>query len=193
VTYVPHSDLPDPQSSSPLVEQISYMSPLPLEITPSSSEMLQATMPSAQTAAPPSKVIILNPPTDGQTSLIPLATTSPPPQMPGSTAHPPASVTATLASPSAGAASQSTDEGTALIFRLCNHHVPPADITRIVAIMNGRDQTTVEEVQLLRRLNNLNVPAEDINLIVDAMQRRDRSSGFAHDDIAPPGYDSIGR
>jgi hypothetical protein len=81
--------------------------------------------------------------------------------------------------------------------------VPPADITRVVAIMSGRNQTTFEEAELLRRLYDLDVPAEDINLIVGAMQRRGQSSGVARDnthgdtDIGqeadPPGYDFNGR
>jgi hypothetical protein len=150
----------DPQSSSPLVEQISR--PSSLEMTPSSS-----TTPLIHVPAPPSE-LGLNPKKDG------LA-----PQM------------------SAPAASQSTDEGTALIFRLCNYHVPPNDITHVVAIMDGHDRTTVEEAELLRRLYNLHVPAEDINLIIDAMQRREKGGGVARGaaDIGqeaepPPGYDS---
>jgi hypothetical protein len=142
----------------------------------------------AQTPASPSKFIVPNPPTDTSTSFVPVAMTSHPPQIPGSTTHLASSVTPTraLAGPSAPAAGL-TDEGTALIFRLVNYHVPPTDISRAVAILNGRDQTTVEEAQLLRRLNDFNVPVEDINLIIDAMQRRDQSDGG---DTAPPGYDS---
>jgi hypothetical protein len=106
-----------------------------------------------------------------------------PPQIPESAVTPLASsVTATLADPSAPTAGL-TDEGTAMIFRLVNYHVPPTDISHVVAILNGRDQTTVEEAQLLRRLNNLNVPIEDIDLIIDAMQQRDQRNGDA-----PPGY-----
>jgi hypothetical protein len=107
--------------------------------------------------------------------------------MSGSTTHLASSVTATPDAPSAPTTSHLTDQGTALIVRLVGYHVPPADISHVVAILNGRDQTTVEEAQLLRRLNNLNVPVEDINLIIDAMQRRDQGNG---DDIAPPGYKS---
>jgi hypothetical protein len=150
--------------------------------------MPQATRPLAQKPASPSKFIVPNPPTDNSTSLVPVAMTSHPTQIPGSTTHLASSVTATLTGPSAPATSL-TDEGTALIFRLVNYHVPPTDISRVVGILNGRDQTTVEEAQLLRRLNNLNVPVEDVDLIIDAMQRRDQSDG---DDIAPPGYDFIG-
>jgi hypothetical protein len=149
--------------------------------------MPQATRPLAQTPTSPSKFIVPNPPTNASTTLVPVAVTSHPPQIPGATTHLASSVTPThaLAGPSAPTASL-TDEGTALIFRLVNYHVPPTDISRVVAILNGRDQTTVEEAQLLRRLNNLNVSVEDTNLIIDAMQRRDRSDGGT----APPGYGS---
>jgi hypothetical protein len=101
--------------------------------------------------------------------------TSYPPKIPGSATH--------LASSVTTAASHLTG-GTALVVRLVNYHVPPADISRIVAILNGCNQTTVEEAQLLWRLHNLNVPVQDINLIIDAMQQREG------DDTAPPAYDS---
>jgi hypothetical protein len=133
----------------------------------------------------------MNPPTADPTIAVPLASTGAPLQPSGFTTHPPASLTATPVAPSAPAASQSTDEETTLIFRLFNHDVPPADITRVVAAMSGRDQTTVEDAELLRRLYNLNVPAEDINLIVGAMQRRGQSSGVARDNIH--GDTDIGR
>jgi hypothetical protein len=137
--------------------------------------MPQATRPLAQKPPSPSKLIALNPLTDDLTSFVPVAATIHPPQIPGSATHLTSSVTA--------AASQLTDEGTALIVRLVGYHVPPADIGRVVAILNGRDQTTVEEAQLLRRLNNLNVPVQEVNLIIDAMQQRDQSKGDA-----PPEY-----
>jgi hypothetical protein len=163
VTHIPHSDLL-PHPSPPMVEQISYLFPSPLDITPSSSATLQATTSSARTVAPPSNITILTPPADDPTSLVPITIAT----------HPVSPVTATPAAPSAPAARHPSDEETALIFRLCDYQVPPADVARIVAIMNGRDQTAVEEAQLLWRLNNLSVPAEDITLIVDAMQRRTR-------------------
>jgi hypothetical protein len=184
MTYMDHSDLPDPQSSSLPDEWISHLSPYPLEMTPSSSATPQATRPSAQTP-PPSKFVILYPPTTDPAIPVPLASISP--QLSGFTTHPASSENSNLGPPS-GLSTNATDEEEALILRLCNLHVSPADITRVIAITSGREESTVEEARLLRRLYNLNVPAEDINLIVSAMQRRDIER-----DADPPGYGVEGR
>jgi hypothetical protein len=144
------------------------------------------TRPSAQTPALPSKLIVPNPPTADPTIPVPLVSTSYP-QPSGSTTQTAASENPNLG-PSAGpSTNESTDEEGALILRLCNLNVSPADINRVVAIMSGREEATIEETRLLRRLYNLNVPAEDINLIV-AMQRRRQSSGDAD---PPPRYGEI--
>jgi hypothetical protein len=149
--------------------------------------MPQVTRPSAQTPALPSKLIVSNPPTADPTIPVPLISTSHP-QPSGFTIQTTASENPNLG-PSAGlSTNESTDEEGALILRLCDLHVSPADITRVVAIMSGREESTIEETRLLRRLYNLNVPAEDINLIVGAMQRRRQSSGDAD---PPPRYGEI--
>jgi hypothetical protein len=92
--------------------------------------------------------------------------------------------------PPAPSINQLADPETELLHRLYNLHLPTADVTRVVAILNGRGESTVEEAQLLRQLSNLDVPNGDINLIVDAMRRRDQNSaGYRYSD-APPEYDS---
>jgi hypothetical protein len=85
------------------------------------------------------------------------------------------------------------DQEAELLQRLYSVQLPAADITRIVAILNGRGESSVEDAQLLGRLSNLNVPDEDINLIVDAIRRRDQSSGGVLPADAPPEYDFKGR
>jgi hypothetical protein len=111
-----------------------------------------------------------------------------PPQSLGSTAYSSTSVTPTF-SPPAPSSSHSADPEATLLHRLYNLQVPAADITRVVAIFNGRGESTVEEAQLLQQLSNLNVPDEDINLVVEAMRRRDQSSGGYRYSEAPPEYD----
>jgi hypothetical protein len=187
VTYISHSDLPDLQSSSALVEQISSLSTLPLEVTATP----QVTRPLAQTPAPPSKLIVLNPPTDGLTSLVPPASTSHPTQVSGSSIHPAMSQTSTITLPFGLSTNQSTDEEAALLLRLCNLQVPTADISRVIAAMRGHSESTIEEGHLLWRLHGLNVPREDINLIVDAMRSHIQHSGTVGNDHAgaPPPYD----
>jgi hypothetical protein len=189
--YIPHSDLPDPQSSSPLAEQISYLSPSPPEITPFLSAMPQVTRPSAQTSALPSKLIVPNPPTADPTTPVPLVSTSHHPQPPGFTTHPAPSVTLPLVPLSVPAIGQATDPEAELLLRLYNLQIPAADIARVVAATTGTDQSTVEDTRLLRRLYSLGVPTADISLIIDAMRRH----GVAYDDTAdsPPGYDFDGR
>jgi hypothetical protein len=123
---------------------------------------------------------MLNPPTADPTISVPLVSRSHP-QPSGFTTHLAPSENSNLG-PSAGlTTSESTDEEDALILRLRNLHVSPADITRVVAIMSGHEESTVEEARLLRRLCNLDVSAEDINLIVGAVQRRRQSNGVARD------------
>jgi hypothetical protein len=203
MTHIPHSDLPDPQSSSPPVEQISYLSPFPLDITPSSSTTPRVTRPSAQTPTPPSKFM---PPIDNPINPLPLAMTSDLPQaVESSTSTRPATpITLPVVPSYAPAINQSTNEEEALILRLCNLQLPPADVTRVIAVIGGHAESTIEDAQLLWRLHRLNVPPEDINLIVAAVQKRGQSSGVAHDnprddtDIGqlqhpdPPGYDFKG-
>jgi hypothetical protein len=133
----------------------------------------------ARLPAHSSKVGLISP-TDDLTSAIP-------PLSPGST-HSSASVISTLPPP-APSISQLADQEAELLHRLYNLRLPTADITRVVAILNGRGESTVEEAQLLRQLSNLNVPNGDINLIVDAMRRRDQSSGDYRYSDAPPEYD----
>jgi hypothetical protein len=121
---------------------------------------------------------------------MPLASTSHSPIAPKFSIHLAAPVTSLI--PPLASNGQSTDEGAALILRLCNLHVPPADIARVIAVLSGGDESTIEEAQLLGRLHNLKVPPEDIVVIVDAMQRRRQSIGAPDDDAseAPPSYDS---
>jgi hypothetical protein len=111
-----------------------------------------------------------------------------PPQAPGFNTHHSASPIPTF-SPPAPSINQSSDSEAELLHRLYNFHLPAADITRVVMIMNGRGESSVEDAHLLGRLAALNVPNGDINLIVDAMQRRDQGSGVVLSAYAPPDYD----
>jgi hypothetical protein len=81
-------------------------------------------------------------------------------------------------------------------MRLCNLNVPPADVTRVVAILSGQSQSKIEDGQLLQRLYSLNLPPDDMNRIVDAMQKCpqiDGSVGSAPFAVAPPQYDFKGK
>jgi hypothetical protein len=134
---------------------------------------LQTTTPSIPTPASSSRLIVSNIPTDDPTFTVPLAPTSRPPKGPGSSTRQTASVDSLVIPPPAIVNSNElTEEGAALILRLCNRQALPADIAQVFAIMSGRNESTAEEAQLLWRLHNLNVPPEDISIIVNAMQRR---------------------
>jgi hypothetical protein len=159
MAYISHSGLaePDPFSKSP-VQQVSYLYPSSLEIAGSSSTTPRATTPRATTPlaythASPSKLVVLNHPTDNLPPAVPLASTTRPPKVLGSGTRRPTSVTSLIPPPPNNG--QLTDDGAPLIFQLC--HVPSADITRVVAAMSGGDQPTIKEAQLLGRLHSLKV------------------------------------
>jgi hypothetical protein len=191
-----------------VVEQISYLSPSPLNIpVPPSVATTPTSRPSTQTSSS-SKLVAQNPSKTGPTSpvqqfsptfkqppqapeSIPRPATSPGPQFRPAIKRPP-QASENIPRPATSASSSSsfnrpTDEGE-LLVRLCNLHVTPADIARVVDIMSGREDSTVEEAQLLRRMYNLGVSGADISVIVEAMQRRRQARGdLGHD--APPDYD----
>jgi len=80
---------------------------------------------------------------------------------------------------------------------LCNLKVPPADVTRVVALLSGPSLPTSEDGQLLQRLYGLNIPPGDMSKIVDAMQKSPQaggstSAGNAPFTDAPPRYDFTG-